>query len=67
MTNHTHVKVPCGGWILKRESDAHIKKCEMCEAFLDYKQEKFNYRANVITVVLLTIAAYAIVMIWRNF
>jgi len=33
--NRTFRKVPCGGRILERFADAHIDKCEMCEAMLD--------------------------------
>jgi len=52
IANQRHRKVPCGGLILEREADAHIKRCEMCEAFLDYKQEKFNHGANIVLVIL---------------
>lgn len=55
MTNHTHVKVPCGGWILERVSAAHIKRCEMCEAMLDYRQQEFNHKANIIGVVVVCV------------
>ena len=55
--NQKHIRVPCGGWILEREADAHIKRCEMCEAMLDYKQGLFNNRATIVTTVLLVIMA----------
>jgi hypothetical protein len=65
--NQTHRKVPCGGWILEREADAHIKRCEMCEAMLEYRQEEFNYRANIVGTVLLTVVVVFFVWLWMNF
>ncbi len=57
-----HIKVPCGGWLLEREADAHIKRCEMCEAMLDYKHGLFNNRASIVTTVILIIMT--VLAIW---
>ena len=58
-----HIKVPCGGWLLEREADAHIKRCEMCEAMLDYKQGLFKVGAfGIVTTVLLVIMT--VLAIW---
>ncbi len=58
-----NIKVPCGGWILEREADAHIKRCEMCEAMLDYKQGLFKVDAfGIVTTVLLVIMT--VLAIW---
>jgi len=56
--NQKHIKVPCGGWILEREANAHIKRCEMCEAMLDYKDGLFDNRVSTIITVILVIGAF---------
>jgi len=62
MINQKHIKVPCGGWILEREANAHINRCEMCEAMLDYRQQEFDHKANIIGVV--TILVIVVLGIW---
>jgi len=67
IANQRYRKVPCGGRILEREADAHIKRCEMCEAFLDYKREKFNHLADVGLVIAAIAVVIFVVWLWQIF